>query len=118
MSDLDPFFKFNIGDIVRPTVQRFGYTREGHKFTPQMLVVVERFLIECYGGIQASYRLRTHTAFEIDGVLLSANGYSFVAELIELTEPELTAAELPELTPDSPAPRRRSAPTGDPNATV
>jgi hypothetical protein len=115
-SPLDLFFKFNIGDTVRPKVHQPGYLPNGTKFTPQMLVIVERALMECYGGVQAIYRCRAHTTQE--GGILGPNyggGYAFVSELIQLTEPELTAMPLPELSAEKPPRPARS--TSPPNET-
>lgn len=117
MSQLDPFFKFKIGDVLRPVIQRPGYTANGMKFSPQYMVVVERYLVECYGGIQATYRCRTHTSG--GGGILTGGDYSFLVELVALTEPELTLADLPPLTDEAPPPRaRRTTTSGDDNAAI
>lgn len=118
MIDLDPYFKFKIGDTVRPKVHRPGYTRDGVRFTPQVMVVVERQLNQCYGGVQANYGCRTHTVGE-GGLFTGGGGYSFIQALIPITEPELEAYELPPLTDEKPPRRPRvPEPTGDDNAAI
>jgi hypothetical protein len=112
MSDLDQFCKFKIGDVVSPKVQRPGFDARGRVFTPQLLQIVERYIVECYGGIQVNYRLRAHSA----PTGWTNESYSFLVELIMLTEPELVMAMVPALTDEPPPPKPRR-PKDDPAET-
>lgn len=98
MSELDPFFKFKIGDSVRPRVHRPGYDIDRRKYAAQELVILERWLHECYGGIQANYLVRVHVGSDGFGT----TSYGFVKDPFTLTEPELVPFEVPELSATKP----------------
>lgn len=105
MSQLDTFFKFKIGDSVKPKVHMRGYDEEGRRHVAQLLVVVERWLIECHGGVQMQYMVRAHALAESYRMM----GYSFVPPLIQISEPELEEYPPNTLTPNKPEPKRDSA---------
>jgi hypothetical protein len=109
---LDSIFKFKIGDVLRAVVQGPGYNREGQRLNPQRLVVVERLLQQCYGGVQCNYQLRAHSTAN-PGYFGSESGYSFSIPLIQLTEPELMLCEPLELTAER-QPRKRPSSLDEP----
>lgn len=84
-------FKFEIGDEVeiKGQVSLEKFICDPNKFNlsakAQRLVICERVLQQCYGGIQRFYRLRAHTI---------ANYTSIASEtrLFEISEPELEKA--------------------------
>ena len=105
MSKLDEFFKFKIGDVVRPIIQRPGYHADGRKVSPQFMQICERHLQECYGGIQAFYDCRVHTITTDNGFLDTT--YAFHLPYIKLSEPELVAYDLPELSETNPRDKKK-----------
>lgn len=64
----DPQFKFKVGDRVRHAVGNRGAA-----------IVVQRVLVDCYGGRQAQYLLREGFPY----------GASAGSGLVEISEPEL-----------------------------
>jgi hypothetical protein len=110
MNGFDHIFKFKIGDEVRLKVHRPGYAANGAKFVPQICVVAERHMIECYGGVQLSYGLRIHS-LQTTGTFSNDNGYNFLQGLIPVTEPELVPLEEMELSAERPEPKRRRGPS-------
>jgi hypothetical protein len=111
---IDTFFKFKIGDVLRPKVQGPGYNRDGQRLNPQLMVVVERNLTECYGGIQANYFMRCHSTSS-PGYFGSEAGYAFTIPLVQMTEPELMLAEDMGLTQER-QPRKRPSSLDEPPA--
>jgi hypothetical protein len=109
---LDSIFTFKIGDVVRPKAQEPGYNREGQRLSPQRLVIVERLLQQCYGGVQCNYLARAHSMAN-PGYFGSEAGYSFTLPLIQLTQPELMLAEPLGLTAER-QPRKRPSSLDEP----
>lgn len=77
-SPLDSFFKWKVGESV---CLRQGI---GHPFStkPYPMVIVQRVLVECYGGIQAAYEFTLLTD-------KGANRVQFIeVELMDAPPPE------------------------------
>ncbi len=72
-------FRFKIGDIV----QSRASGRLKNACIPQALEIVERLVQECYGGVQAHYKVRAHTADAKNGAI------GFHPDLFLFTEPEV-----------------------------
>jgi hypothetical protein len=117
MNGFDHVFKYKIGDEVRMKVHRPGYSPNGAQFTPQPLVVVERLLQECSGGVQISYKVRAHI---VTGREMFSNdrSYNFLQELVMVTEPELVPMEEIELSKEAPERKRRPSPLVPPEDTT
>lgn len=98
MSKLDSFFAFQIGDFVRPKFHQPGFDSEGRRHIPQGMVIVERSLQECYGGIQANYGCRVHSVMGE----WREKQYAFSDKLFAFTEPELAVLEPRELSESNP----------------
>lgn len=105
MINLDEFFKFKIGDYVKAKAHEQGFDAESRRHVAQVLIVVERWLIECHGGVQMQYMVRAHSMHEAYRML----GYSFVASLIQLSEPELEEYVRPKLSATKPEYKKDSA---------
>lgn len=101
---LDPWFQFPLGAEVthRGMVTPFRTPdgAPGERGLPQKLVVVERMLHECPGGIQRLYRVRAinvemgemsmaHAPNNAAIVIRALRTTSFVPPLMELNEREL-----------------------------
>lgn len=86
MSDLDPFFTYQIGDEVTlkamTTPFKIVPSREPEEGMPHKLCITERIIHECPGGRQQTYICRALYA------KLLETGFS--AELFRFNEVELT----------------------------
>jgi hypothetical protein len=105
MTNLDEFFKFKIGATVKASAHGQGWDDEGRRHVAQVLVVVERWLVECHGGVQMQYMVRAHTLAESYRLM----GYSFAPPLFQMSEPELEEYAKPKLSATKPQAKRDSA---------
>lgn len=105
MINLDEFFKFKIGDTVKAKAHGHGFDEKSLQHVAQILIVVERWLVECHGGVQMQYMVRAHAMQESFRMM----GYSFAAPLFQISEPELEDYARPKLSATKPEPKRDSA---------
>lgn len=105
MINLDEFFKFKIGDTVKAKVHGQGWDEDSRRHVAQALAVVERWLVQCHGGVQMQYMVRAHSLTESYRMV----GYSFAAPLFQISEPELEEYVRPKLSATKPEPKRDSA---------
>ena len=90
MSPIDHLCKFKIGDLVTLKAMNalIDPAEKGRLFDPkpQIMQVVERSLLECYGGLQVNYIVRV--------VMRDVQGTMAVhRDLFQFTEPEVMAWE-------------------------
>jgi hypothetical protein len=105
MTNLDEFFKFKIGDTVKAKAHGQGWDDDSRRHIAQVLVVVERWLVECHGGVQMQYMVRAHSMHESYRMM----GYGFASALFQLSEPELEEYVRPALSKTKPAYKPDSA---------
>lgn len=105
MINLDEFFKFKIGDTVRAKAHEQGFDENSLRHVALILIVVERWLVECHGGVQMQYMVRVHAVQESFRMMT----YSFAAPLFQISEPELEGYARPKLSATKPEPKRDSA---------
>ena len=80
---MDERFKYKMGDVVAHVGHTFGSDEKSLK--PQRLVVVERCLWQCHGGVQQMYHVRVCTHPD------SFREPGFLKEYTRVSETELVA---------------------------
>lgn len=89
---LDSLCKFQVGQVVVMKVHAVWHEKDKGKpktYTPaiQPMHVVERTVVQCYGGIQVYYLVRPHMTSRFEGM-------AYASEFSKVVEIEL--AELPD----------------------